>query len=91
MSVPIAGAATSGHCSGGTATSLVFVAGTLREGEGGGRTTAVTEPLTRSEDAGRTGRMALLTATTHGALAAAWSDDLRHRTVALLLNALRTR
>ncbi|WP_285780594.1 hypothetical protein [Microtetraspora sp. NBRC 13810] len=51
----------------------------------------MTEPLTRSEDAGRTGRMALLTATTHGALAAAWSDDLRHRTVALLLNALRTR
>ncbi|MFI6519764.1 TetR/AcrR family transcriptional regulator [Spirillospora sp. NPDC050679] len=35
--------------------------------------------------------MALLTATAHGALAAAWSDDLRHRTVTLLLDALRTR
>ncbi|GAA2105811.1 helix-turn-helix transcriptional regulator [Actinomadura alba] len=33
--------------------------------------------------------MALLIATTHGALAAAWSDDLRHRTVALVLDALR--
>lgn len=35
--------------------------------------------------------MALLTATAHGALAAAWSDDLRHRTVALALGALRPR
>ncbi len=35
--------------------------------------------------------MALLTATAHGALAAGWSDDLRRRTVALLLNGLRAR
>jgi len=35
--------------------------------------------------------MALLTATTHGALAAAWPDDLRHRTVTLLLDAFRPR
>ncbi|MFI0452680.1 TetR/AcrR family transcriptional regulator [Actinomadura sp. 6N118] len=34
--------------------------------------------------------MALLTATAHGALAAAWSDDLRHRTVTLVLDALRS-
>ncbi|MBV2363226.1 TetR/AcrR family transcriptional regulator [Streptomonospora nanhaiensis] len=33
--------------------------------------------------------MALLTATVHGAVAGAWSDDLRHRTVARVLDALR--
>ncbi|MEU6033819.1 TetR/AcrR family transcriptional regulator [Actinomadura sp. NPDC047616] len=33
--------------------------------------------------------MALLTGTVHGALAAGWSDDLRHRTVTLILDALR--
>ncbi|TDD92596.1 TetR/AcrR family transcriptional regulator [Actinomadura darangshiensis] len=33
--------------------------------------------------------MALLTATTHGALAASWTEDLRHRTLALVLDALR--
>ncbi|WP_246645067.1 TetR/AcrR family transcriptional regulator [Nonomuraea ceibae] len=35
--------------------------------------------------------MAILAATTHGALATAWPDDLRHRTVALLLDAFRPR
>ena len=35
--------------------------------------------------------MALLTAVTHGALAAGWPDDLRHRTVNLLLDAFRPR
>ncbi|MCG5215893.1 TetR/AcrR family transcriptional regulator [Streptosporangium sp. KLBMP 9127] len=35
--------------------------------------------------------MALLAAATHGALATAWSDDLRHRTVTLLLDAFRPR
>jgi AcrR family transcriptional regulator len=35
--------------------------------------------------------MALLTATTHGALAASWPEDLRHRTLALVLDALRPR
>ncbi|NUW36120.1 TetR/AcrR family transcriptional regulator [Nonomuraea sp. SMC257] len=35
--------------------------------------------------------MALLSAATHGALAGAWSDDLRRRTLALLLDALRPR
>jgi AcrR family transcriptional regulator len=35
--------------------------------------------------------MALVTATAHGALAGSWSEDLRHRTVALVLDALRTR
>ncbi|MGH3240651.1 MAG: TetR/AcrR family transcriptional regulator [Spirillospora sp.] len=34
--------------------------------------------------------MALVTATAHGALAGAWSDDLRRRTLARVLDALRT-
>ncbi|MBP2706951.1 TetR/AcrR family transcriptional regulator [Microbispora sp. RL4-1S] len=33
--------------------------------------------------------IALLTATTHGAMAAGWSDDLRRRTVNLVLDGLR--
>ncbi|MBT2211677.1 MULTISPECIES: TetR/AcrR family transcriptional regulator [Actinomadura] len=33
--------------------------------------------------------MALVTATTHGALAGGWSDDLRRRTLARILDALR--
>ncbi len=33
--------------------------------------------------------MALVTATGHGALAGGWSDDLRRRTLALVLTALR--
>ncbi|GAA1860817.1 TetR/AcrR family transcriptional regulator [Actinomadura bangladeshensis] len=35
--------------------------------------------------------MALVTATAHGALAGAWSHDLRRRTLALVLDALRPR
>jgi AcrR family transcriptional regulator len=34
--------------------------------------------------------MALVTATAHGALAGSWSDDLRNRALALLLDAFRT-
>ncbi|WP_433461611.1 TetR/AcrR family transcriptional regulator [Spirillospora sp. CA-128828] len=35
--------------------------------------------------------MALVTATTHGALAGSWPDDLRRRTLTLVLDALRVR
>lgn len=35
--------------------------------------------------------MALVTATAHGALAGSWTDDLRHRTLTLVLDALRPR
>ncbi|WP_067638792.1 TetR/AcrR family transcriptional regulator [Actinomadura latina] len=35
--------------------------------------------------------MALVTATAHGALAGSWSEDLRHRALSLVLDALRPR